>query len=137
MIVFQRGFRLQTPSEYGKIIDVNIAYPRRNFSVVSDIETDTKYFMSQMTLIQHRTWPHDNYVFGYRFDWRKLESKVNRHRLAMLLFHPSFQKVSFVRTGTRYVVRVVCVLVNGFRPLNKRPSDDEHIFTPDFVFLHI
>lgn len=96
----------QTPSEYGKIIDVNIAYPRRNFSVVSDIETDTKYFMSQMTLVQHRPWPHDNHVFGYRFDWRKLESKVNRHRLAMLLFHPSFQKVSVrVMSTGRHVYR--------------------------------
>ncbi|XP_025406452.1 uncharacterized protein LOC112680523 [Sipha flava] len=86
-----------TPSEYGKIIDLNVAYPRRNFSVVSDVETDTKYLMSQMTLIQHRATPADDYVFGYRFDWRKLESTVNRHRIAMLLFHPSFQKNVTIR----------------------------------------
>lgn len=58
------------------------------------METDNKYFMSEMTLIHHKPWPHENYLFGYRFDWRKLESKVNRHRVIMSLFHPSFQKVS-------------------------------------------
>lgn len=88
------GTCLKTPSEYGKIIDINVAYPRRNFSIISDIETDTKYLMSQMTLIQHRPLPDDKYVLGYRIDWRKLESTVNRHRIAVLLFHPSFQKVS-------------------------------------------
>lgn len=87
-----RKHDLQTPTEYGKIIDVNVEYPRRNFSIISDVETDYRYFMSEITLIQHK--PNENYAYGYRFDWRKLESKVNRHRVAMLLFHPSFQKVS-------------------------------------------
>lgn len=83
---------LQTPTEYGKVIDINVAYPRRNFSIISDVETDYRYFMSEITLIQHKL--NENHAYGYRFDWRKLESKVNRHRVAMLLFHPSFQKVS-------------------------------------------
>ncbi|XP_060856834.1 uncharacterized protein LOC132934536 [Metopolophium dirhodum] len=91
------AYHNSTPSEYGKIIDINVAYPRRNFSIISDIETDTKYLMSQMTLIQHRALPDDKYVLGYRIDWRKLESKVNRHRIAVLLFHPSFQKNVTIR----------------------------------------
>ncbi|VVC30431.1 Hypothetical protein CINCED_3A001550 [Cinara cedri] len=91
------AYHNSTPSEYGKVIDMNVAYPRRNFSVISDIEMDTKYFMSQMSLIQHEPEPENSHVFGYRFEWRKLESKVNRHRLAMLLFHPSFQKNVTIR----------------------------------------
>ncbi|XP_050528812.1 uncharacterized protein LOC126898616 isoform X2 [Daktulosphaira vitifoliae] len=91
------SYHNSTPDDYGKLIDINIAYPRRNFSVISDVATDSKYFMSHMTFIQHKPYPDDNYVFGYRFDWRKLESKVNRHRVGMLIYHPSFYKNVTIR----------------------------------------
>lgn len=81
----------QDESSEAQQIQIDVSYPRRNFSTFGSYNMSSSSLSSQMSLV----WDKERRTVQAEFDWKRDISHPNRHEVELLIKHPSFQKVGF------------------------------------------
>lgn len=83
---------LQDENSEAQEIQINISYPRRNFTAIGSYNISHSSMSSDMSLI----WDKERKTLEAGLDWRRDESHPNRQEVQLQINHPSFEKVRTV-----------------------------------------
>ena len=98
-------------TSYQKAYELNLSYPRRNYTVVSDLGYGEKHIKTQFILHNFRASPPK--TVSLSFDTKKVSPGLRETML--VLFHPSFRRVSLYHQARQINDLFQLVLMNRLR----------------------
>lgn len=85
-----KNVNLQDESSEAQEVEINLSYPRRNFTAIGSYNISYSSMSSDVSLI----WDKERKTLEAGLDWRRDESHPSKQELQVQISHPSFEKVS-------------------------------------------